>query len=116
MAFGSLGVTDVVGPYLMKGLMHVFFRTKFPIGPIDPGPTWFLNILMIFSIVYAFACGKNWSPKVECPTLLGFFGIAIATGIMTSIMLLFTSADDPFLGVPFFGRDFPTFPVYFWAG
>jgi len=116
-----LGVPFVVysfllGPYLQNGLLHVFFGLDFPSGTSNCGPTWFLNTLMTFSIVYAFACGENWSPKIECPSLLGFFGFSILTGAMTTIVLLFANGTDFFFAVPMFWQDFPTFPIYFFGG
>ena len=108
--------TFLLGPYLQDGLIHVFFGLDFPAGVIRGGPAWFLNTLMQFSVVYAFACGKNWSPKIECPSLPGFFGFAILTGVMTFIIILFADGTDIFFGVPLFWRDFPSFLLYFFAG
>ena len=71
---------------------------------------------MQFSVVYAFACGKNWSPKIECPSLPGFFGFGVLTGVMTFIIVLFADGTDIFFGVPLFWRDSPSFLLYFFAG
>jgi len=108
--------TFVLGPYLQNGLIHVFFGLDFPAGTTNCGPTWFLNTLMTFSIIYAFACGKNWSPKIDCPSLLGFFWFSILTGAMVTVVLLFANGYDFFFGVPVFWQDFPTFPIYFFGG
>ena len=108
--------TFLLGPSLQDGLTHVFFGLDFPAGVITGGPAWFLNTLMQFSVVYAFACGKNWSPNIACPSLTGFFGFAILTGVTTFIIILFANDRDPFFGVPFFWRDFPSYPLYFFAG
>merc|ERR1712232_51571 len=102
--------TFVLGPYLQNGLTHVFFGLDFPAGTTNCGPTWFLNTLMTFSIIYAFACGKNWSPKIDCPSLLGFFGFSILTGALVTVVLLFANGYDFFFGVPLFWQDFPHFP------
>ena len=71
---------------------------------------------MQFSIVYAFACGENWSPKIECPSLLGFFGFGVLTGAMTAIILLFVNGYSGFFLVPQFWQNFPTYPIYFFGG
>ena len=44
------------------------------------------------------------------------FGFSILTGVMTAIILLFSSGNDFFFAVPNFWQDFPTFPIYFFAG
>lgn len=108
--------TFLLGPYLQNGLTHVFFGLDFPTETHNCGPTWFLNTLMTFSIIYAFACGENWSPKIDCPSLLGFFGFSVLTGAMTTIVLLFANGSDFFFGIPMFWQDFPTFPIYFFGG
>ena len=61
-----------VTPHPIVGFVALLFQTSFPTGTRNGGPTWFLNQLMIFSIVCAFTCGKNWSPKCACLTLMGF--------------------------------------------
>lgn len=96
--------------------MALFFNeTPFPSTPVDWGPTWFLNQLMIFSIIYTFACGKNWSPKVDCPTLLGFLLVGLTIGLLTGIIMLFTPGGDYF-AVPGFWQDYLSYPIYFFSG
>ena len=78
------------------GFMHLFFQTDFPQGTSDWGPTWFLNQLMFFSLIYALACGKEWSPKINCPSLAGFFGIGVFMGLLVGIIILFLPPDEYF--------------------
>ncbi|KAL7552949.1 hypothetical protein ACHAWF_016190 [Thalassiosira exigua] len=105
-----------IGPYVYTGFMHLFFQTPFPWGIKNGGPTWFLNQLMIFSVVYAFACGKNWSPKIKCPSLLGFFVIGFLIGLISGILNLFFPSDDNFFEVPLFWQDYFSYPIYFFGG
>jgi len=118
-----LGIPFVVysfflGSYVEYGFRALLFPTKFsfPSGTFNWGPTWFLNQLMIFSIVYAFACGKNWSPAIACPSILGFFIIGLLVGLFTGILILFVNPNDNFLTVPSFWTEYPSYVVYFFAG
>jgi len=99
------------------GFMHLFFGAPFPLIPFLWGPCWFLNQLMMFGVIYALACGKDWSPKIACPSLLGFFAVGTIIGIATGILLMFFPEIGPsFLTVPAFWRDFLSYPIFFFAG
>ena len=100
------------------GLTHLFFGTPFPYTPNElwfPGPCWFLNQLMMFGVIYALACGKDWSPKIACPSLLGFFAIGTIIGIATGILMMFFP-DYSFWNLPCFWSDFLSYPIFFFAG
>merc|ERR1712113_1141233 len=84
-------------------------------GTNDCGPVWFLNQLMIFSAIYAFGFGKDWSPKVKTPTLLGFVGIATIIGLGHSLISLCVP-DGFFFGVPQFWSNYLSYPIFFFAG
>ena len=108
--------------------MKLFFNTDYPMTTFNTGPTWFLNQLLLFSVIYAFACGSNWSPKISCPSLMGFFFIGLLIGLLTFIIVLFfpsmlanelcSSCNEGtfFFAVPHFGTDFLSYPIYFFAG
>ena len=108
--------TYFIGPYVYQGFMKLFFQVPFPGSTTNTGPTWFLNQLLMFNVVYAFLCGKGWSPNIKCPSLVRFFGISLAVGLLTGILLLFLPAGDFFFAVPQFWADFPAYPIYFFAG
>lgn len=107
--------TFFLGPYVYTGFMHLFFQTPFPSGTNNYGVAWFMNQLMIFSSVYAFVCGKNWSPKVKCPSLIGFFLIGSVVGLFTGILTVFFPGGN-FFGVPSFWQDYLSYPLYFFGG
>jgi hypothetical protein len=67
-----------------------------------PGSCWFIMQLLLFNIVYAFACGKGWSPKISCPSLLGFFGIASVLGLISGITTMFFGVGQYLILVPSF--------------
>ena len=99
------------------GFRSIFFPNfDFPSGTYNWGATWFLNQLMIFSIVYAFGCGEQWNPSINCPSLLGFFIIGVIIGTFTGILLLFTDSGGDFLGVPGFFANYPSYVPFFFAG
>ncbi|KAL9184295.1 hypothetical protein ACHAXT_002381 [Thalassiosira profunda] len=108
--------TYFIGPYVYQGFMKLFFQVPFPGSTTNTGPTWFLNQLLMFNVVYAFLCGKGWSPTIKCPSLLSFFGISLAVGLLTGILLLFLPVGDFFFAVPQFWADFLSYPIYFFAG
>ena len=71
---------------------------------------------MIFSIIYAFACGERFNPSIKCPSLLSFFIIGIIIGTITGILLLFTDPGGNFLTVPGFWSNYPSYIPFFFAG
>ena len=98
------------------GFRSLFFSNlDFPAG-LNWGPCWFLNQLMIFSIVYGFAFGERWNPKIKCPSLLGFFIISIIIGTFTGILLLFTDPGGTFFTVPGFWWHYPSYILFFFGG
>mmetsp|Transcript_14752 Transcript_14752/g.37110 ORF Transcript_14752/g.37110 Transcript_14752/m.37110 type:complete len:571 (-) Transcript_14752:83-1795(-) len=67
----------------------------------SPDQGWFLFNLMIYGTVYAFACGKGWSPKISCPSILGFFAISVALGLWSTFVSVFLPMGAPtVLNVP----------------
>ena len=99
------------------GFRSIFFPNfDFPSGTYNWGPTWFLNQLFLFSIVYAFACGERWNPTIKCPSLLGFFIIGIIIGTFTGILLLFTDPGGNFLAVPGFWANYLSYIPFFFGG
>ena len=68
----------------------------------NPSHLWFLLMLMIYGIAYAFGCGKGWSPKIACPTLLGFFVSSIVLGSIAFVVGLFfpTNSSSKVMAVP----------------
>eukprot|EP00956_Cyclotella_meneghiniana_P024091 scaffold48051_cov43-Cyclotella_meneghiniana.AAC.4 len=106
----------VLGPYVELGLASLLFNTPFPKMMQNAGTTWFNNQLMIYSVVYALACGPDWTTKVKCPSLLGFLMIGTTIGLFSGILMLFFPATDFFFTVPKFWQDFPSYPLYFFGG
>jgi len=106
----------LIGPYIEGGFASLFFGLEYPGSPGNCGPTWFLNQLILFSIVYAFTCGHGWSPKIKCPSLLGFLLIGAAIGLITGVLLLFFPSSDFFFTTPQFWQDYPSYPLYFFGG
>lgn len=96
--------------------MHLFFQTSFPQGTYDWGTTWFLNQLMIFSIVYAITCGRDWNFKMACPSIIGFYAIGFVLGVLTCTVAPFVDRDSQFFAVPGFWINYPSYPFYFFGG
>jgi len=107
-----------LGTFVEYGFRSLFFPNKFdfPSGTYNWGPTWFLIQLMIFSIIYAFACGERWNPSIKCPSLLGFFIIGIIIGIFAGILAMFTPPAGSFMTVPVFWSSYLSYIVYFFGG
>ena len=100
------------------GFRSLFFPNfNFPSGTYNWGPTWFLNQLFFFSIIYAFAFGERWNQKIKCPSLLGFFIIGLVIGTFTGILLLFTDPEgDLFFAVPGFWANYLSYIPFFFGG
>ena len=98
----------VIGPYIARGFEYLFFYQGDESFAPSTGSltgvsvTWFLQQLIVMSIAYAFACGKGWSPKITCPSLCGFFGIATVLGLTTGVVLMFFPVMDNVIFVPVF--------------
>lgn len=113
--------TFFIGPYIQVGLEYLFFYVgSDTFGSIVPlanaGVTWFPQQLIVFGIIYTFACKKNWMPKMKCPTVFGFLLISLMIGTVTGIISLFFPPSDFFLGVPeFFGHYF-SYILFFFGG
>lgn len=123
----------LIGPYMDQASLVAIFKWAFskaglgdplPYFPapdmMSPGVTWFLLQLLLFSVIYALVCGQGWSPKVECPSFVRFFVVALVLGIVGAVFSLFfpeslPSVADP-LYVFFFWRMFLTYIVTFFGG
>lgn len=78
---------------------------------------WFVEQLIIFNIVYAFACGKGWAPKVKCPSLLSFFGMSLLLGLLAAFLSLFFPPPlGYFFTVPMFWIYYPSYILFFFGG
>ena len=113
--------TFCIGPYVQTGLAYLFFYNGSDnFGSLYPleesGITWFPQQLLVFGIIYAFACKKNWMPKMECPTVFGFFLISLMIGTVTSTINLFFPFGDEFFHVPLFFVDYFSFILFFFGG
>jgi hypothetical protein len=51
----------LIGPYVEHGFASLFFGLSYPGAP-TMGPCWFINQLMLLSLVYGIVCGIGWSP------------------------------------------------------
>lgn len=121
-----LGIPQVVysfliGPYIEGGLKYLLWDKNDQTDPVftpslyNSGTTWFLQQLIVFGILYSFVCKKGWSPKMECPTILGFFGWSLVIGVVTGTTTLFYS-NQVIFNVPNFWRDYPQFVFFFFGG
>ena len=113
--------TFCIGPYVQTGLEYLlFYNGSDNFGSFYPleasGVTWFPQQLLVFGIIYAFACKKNWMPKMECPTVFGFFLISLMIGTVTSTINLFFPFGDEFFHVPLFFVDYFSFILFFFGG
>jgi len=93
-----------------KGSAEVPFLTFF-----EDGPVWFLNQLIVLGIAYSFLCGKGWSPKIACPSLLGLLGIATVVGLLSSLLRM-AFPQEGILMVPDFWGHYLGYVVYFFGG
>merc|ERR1712176_186675 len=90
--------------------------------PLNSGPLWFTGQLLFLNTIYAFVCGKGWSPRVPYPNtaLLILFGICV--GYLTTVLFFLvpgSSADDGdkgFAGVPCFWKQYPSYVLLFFGG
>merc|ERR1719174_266493 len=110
-----LGIPSVVysfliGPYVQVGFAYLFFNKQYWLADkfvsvlplVMTGVTWFPQTLIIFNLIYAFACKKNWSPTMKCPTVFGFFLLSLMIGTVTGIINLFLPGDRSFFGASLF--------------
>jgi hypothetical protein len=113
-------MTFVIGPYIAGGFQYLFFYQEdklfAPSSLASPNVTWFLQQLIVLSIAYAFACGKGWSPKITCPSLWGFSGIATVLGLTTGVVLMFFPMLGGVISVPVFWLMYLSYVVFFFGG
>jgi len=81
-----------------------------------PDMTWFLQALLLFNIIYVIVCGKGWSPKVPCPSMLGFLGVAIVGGLVGSVLSLLFPSYVPLFGIPFATEQIFIYTLFFYGG
>ena len=113
--------TFCIGPYVQTGLEYLlFYIGSDNFGSFYPleasGVTWFPQQLLVFGIIYAFACNKNWMPKMECPTVFGFLLISLMIGTVTGIIDLFFPFGDKFFNVPLFFEYYFSYILFFFGG
>ena len=118
--------TFCIGPYVQTGLANLFFDNLYTRNGADTfgqaipltnsGVTWFPEQLIFFGIIYVFACRKNWMPKMECPTVFGFFLISLMIGTVTGIIALFFPIWDEFFRTPLFFQNYFSYILFFFGG
>jgi len=113
--------TFCIGPYVQMGLQYLlFYNGSDNFGSIVPlaasGVTWFPQQLIVFGIIYTFACKKNWTPKMECPTVFGFFLISLMIGIVSGIISLFFPVQETFFNAPSFFWHYFSYILFFFGG
>jgi len=124
-----LGIPSVVysfliGPYVQIGFGYLFFNKQYWLADkfvsalplVMTGVTWFPQTLIVFNLIYAFACKKNWSPTMKCPTVFGFFLLSLMIGTVTGIINLFLPGDRSFFGASVFGFDYFSSILFFFGG
>jgi len=124
-----LGIPSVVysfliGPYIQIGFGYLFFNKEYWLADkfvsalplVNTGVTWFPQILIFFNIIYAFACKKNWTPMMKCPTVFGFVLLSLMIGTVSGIINLFLPGNRSFFGVSQFGYDYFSLILFFFGG
>merc|ERR1711937_225109 len=119
-----LGIPFVVyvfllGPFCRRMYMLAFYEGsgEVPFSTFfEYGPVWFLNQLIVLGIAYSFLCGKGWSPKIACPSLLGFLGIATVVGLLSSLLSMAFPSSDNIMMVPYFWNLYLGYVVFFFGG
>jgi len=81
----------------------------------EPGPMWFLGQLIVLGTAYTFLCGSGWSPKMACPSLLGFLGIATVVGLLAALTSLFFFPASIIM-VPEFWKFYLGYVLFFFGG
>merc|ERR1711937_274270 len=119
-----LGIPYVVYVFLLGPFCRRMYSLAFYEGSIEVpfstffeyGPVWFLNQLIVLGIAYSFLCGKGWSPKIACPSLLGFLGIATVVGLLSSLLSMAFPSSDNIMMVPYFWNLYLGYVVFFFGG
>lgn len=124
-----LGIPSVVysfliGPYIQIGFGYLFFNKQYwlmdkfvsALPLVMTGVTWFPQTLIVFNLIYAFACKKNWTPTMKCPTVFGFLLLSLMIGTVTGIINLFLPGDRSFFGASVFGFDYFASILFFFGG
>ena len=117
-------ITFVLGPYVNGSLVYVFFLKEqyqgisyLSIIPLaNSSVAWFPQELVVFNIVFAFACGEGWKPKVKCPSLLSFFGISLTLGGLAGVISIFIPFEAELFNVPSGWFWYPSYVVFFFGG
>merc|ERR1712149_80629 len=71
--------------------------------------------LIVLGTAYTFLCGSGWSPKISCPSLLGFLGIATVVGLLAALPTLAFPPGN-ILMVPEFWKFYLGYLVFFFGG
>jgi len=109
----------LLGPICRRVYWQIFYKgsATIPWNTIffEDGPVWFLGQLIVLGTAYTFLCGSGWSPKISCPSLLGFLGIATVVGLLAALPTL---AFPPvnILMVPAFWNFYLGYVVFFFGG
>lgn len=119
-----LGIPFVVyvfllGPLARRMDLLIYYQgsSELPFSNIfEEGPAWFLNQLIVLGIAYSFLCGKGWSPKIACPSLLGLIGIATVVGLLAGLLSIVFPGDSGVLMVPMFWSHYLGYLVFFFGG
>jgi hypothetical protein len=63
-----------ISPFCLGGFEYLFFYRgdlSFSKTVFSSGTTRVLMQPIMFNVVYTFACDKEWSPKISCPSFCG---------------------------------------------
>jgi len=108
-----------IGPFIDVEFQYLFLYKggdeRFPNFVLKEGVTWFLLHLMVFNIVYAFACGKGWSPTISCPSFWGFLAIAAVLGLISGCLSMVFEPGE-FAIVPLFWNEYVSYFAFFFGG
>jgi len=111
----------IINPYALSGLQYLLWERNDQANPtfmpplFRDGPTWFLQQLIVFGILYSCICKRGWSPEMECPTIFGFFFWSLVIGTFSGVTGIFYSSRGYF-AVPLFWRNYPQYVFYFFGG
>merc|ERR1712113_72300 len=105
-------------PFAEEGTSYLIGQNpEFTQKLLGEGVAWFVQQLIIFNIVYAFACGEGWAPKIKCPSLLSFFGMSLLLGLLAALLsLFFPPPPASFFTVPLFWVYYPSYILFFFGG